>query len=153
MTLSEMSFLKEVRSDALCTFLSCVFAIDRSFIGTKSDYWERFGSDTPLLIGIEIEWSESGYQTFLKWVQPSELSGPELLTIAIKAAAQFATDVAIGDVFVSEEQMPSRHLVCKHPEGVFRAIETSNGNVFDLHVEPSPIPHIQIKHFLDGSDT
>jgi len=147
MEIFELSIRSHVDHDAVFSFLSEALNIAPCLIGNDAAYWERSGSPAQLAVGVKIRWSDNGYRTFVVWYQEAELSGSELLTIAMRAAEFFCTWVAIGDVMVSSNVQCDRFLIAT-PEGtIWRAHEKSNGELFELDVT-SPVGSNEICEFL-----
>lgn len=148
MEFGEISLRSQVAFESLCGLLAFAFSVERELVGEENEYWDRFGTDHPLVIGVEVGWSDLGYMTFLKWIQETEVSGPQLLNIAMKAARQFDTEVAIGDIFAPEEDKSGRFLVANGNGDVYQAIEVSNGEVFEVALNSSPINPIEVQKLL-----
>jgi hypothetical protein len=135
----EMSFRSCLNQNEATIFLGKSLGVDQTLIGDESEFWSRFGGDNPLSVGVGIRWSKRGYCTFLKWVQDSEIAGSQLLHMAILGAKHFNTDVAIGDFRAFAESQACRFLVANSDGAVFQAYEVSNGDIFELALNPAPL--------------
>ena len=148
MEFCELSFRSHLGHEPLCDFLAAALPVSRHLIGEKMEYWDRLGTDQQLAVGVEVQWSERGYKTFLKWVQEAEVPGPQLLTIALAAAREFDTEVAAGDVLETTESQPGRFMVAKPDGTVYKAVELCNGDQFELVLNSSPVEAAQIRKLV-----
>lgn len=145
MNFCELSFRSHVDSIPLSDFLSTSLGVDRNLVGEEMEYWDRVGTDHPLAVGVQVQWSELGYKTFLKWIQKAEVSGPQLLTIVLAAAKEFDSEVAAGDVLSPTESLPGQFMVAKPDGTVYKAVELSNGDQFELALNSSPVEAAHIR--------
>lgn len=144
----ELSFRSHVDERRLCDYLAASLGVDRELLGNEMVYWDRVGTDHPLVVGVQVQWSDLGYKTLLKWVQESEVPGPQLLAIALAAAREFDTEVAAGDVLEPTESLPGEFMVVKPDGTVYKAVELCNGDQFELVLNSSPVEAAQIRKLV-----
>jgi hypothetical protein len=156
-SINELSLRAHVDLPQLAAFLSESLGVAPSLIGSAADFWERYGRSDRILVGLNVQWSSSGFRTFLNWYQDRELSSLELLMLAKSASKQFDTDSALGNFLCPPEDSADQFLVVTPDARLYRAYSTMNAGVFDVeYIGPSVpladvIPNLKAAEADSGS--
>lgn len=134
MNFYELSLRSLVNEEQIRQFLAAHRGLNLPQIGTELEYLDRIGTATPLRLGLEVLFSETGFRTFAKWIEEAELSPNTFATLAAAAARCFGTEAVIGDVLTPSEE-PDYYFLLFHPSGAMkRAIVSDNTGVFDVRL-------------------
>jgi hypothetical protein len=133
-TTTELSLRTHVERRRLEAFVSEWFGVEPDRIGSALDFWESSASPSEILLGLDVQWSDTGFRTLVSIYRKTDLPNVSQLKLAESASKLFNTDVAVGDFTEPCETAIDQFLVVTPDGRIYRAYATQNADVFE--VEP-----------------
>lgn len=133
--INEFSLRKYVARLDLESFLSQALGVKPDRIIGSADFWKKYDESDEPLVGLDVQWSSSGFGTFLNWYQNFSSSYIDLLNLAASASRSFNTDVALGNFIDSPEVSTDQFFVVTPDAQLYRAHATENSDVFDVELD------------------
>jgi hypothetical protein len=127
----EISFRRKVSFDEISRGMSKFFGISHSNIVSEIDFWNIPEEERDKSLGMNVYYSDIGYETFAKGISPCDLFEEKLSSLAKFLAKELDTITVIGN-YLSEEG-ESGDFIAFFPDGTRKfAYEVSNGDVFEI---------------------
>ena len=129
----EIGFRERISHEALVSFLSEHFHLDKASIISEDDYWsEAWGAKER--VGVSIQASADGLKTNLSGISSRSLDDIALGNMARAAALSLSSEAVIGDH--RKRGLSARGSFLSYfPDGsIWEAVDASHGPISDVKV-------------------
>jgi hypothetical protein len=128
----EISFRRKVSFDEISRGMSKFLGIPHSKIIIENDFWDLPNGKDVEFVGLDMLYSDTGYETFAKGVSYCDIFEEKLSDLAKFLAKELDTIAVIGNYLSEEGEVGD--FIAFFPDGTRKfALEVSNGGgVFEI---------------------